>query len=125
MRLLLIGCTGLVGRGLVPQLQAAGHQLTVVSRRPSPAGLVSAQAAQLDWIQLDPATAASWEPSTPLHEALKLCDGVVNLAGEPIAEQRWTAQHRLLLESSRLDTTRYLVAAMATLDHPPSVLVNA
>ena len=125
MRLLLIGCTGLVGRGLIPQLQAAGHQLTVVSRRPSPAGFAAAQAAQLDWIQLDPAVAASWEPSTPLHEALKLCDGVVNLAGEPIAEQRWTAQHRLLLETSRLDTTRCLVAAMATLDQPPSVLVNA
>ena len=123
MRLLLIGCTGLVGRGLVPQLQAAGHQLTVVSRRPSPAGFSSAQAAQLDWIN----SIQQWRPVGPstLHEALNWCDGVVNLAGEPIAEQRWTAQHRQLLESSRLDTTGYLVAAMATLDQPPSVLVNA
>ena len=119
MRLLLIGCTGLVGRGLVPLLQAAGHQLTVVSRRRSPAGFSSAQVASLDWIQLDPAVASSWDSSTPLHEALNLCDGVVNLAGEPIAEQRWTAQHRQLLETSRLDTTRYLVRAMAGLDQPP------
>ena len=33
MRLLLLGCTGLVGRELVPLLLAAGHTLTVVSRQ--------------------------------------------------------------------------------------------
>ena len=33
MRLLLLGCTGLVGRELMPQLLAAGHTLTVVSRQ--------------------------------------------------------------------------------------------
>ncbi|MEB3241117.1 MAG: TIGR01777 family protein, partial [Synechococcus sp.] len=33
MRLLLLGCTGCVGRELVPMLQAAGHSLTVVSRQ--------------------------------------------------------------------------------------------
>ncbi|MFL0773339.1 MAG: NAD-dependent epimerase/dehydratase family protein, partial [Prochlorococcus sp.] len=35
MRLLLLGCTGFVGRELVPRLLAAGHQLTLVSRRPA------------------------------------------------------------------------------------------
>ena len=33
MRLLLFGCTGFVGRELLPLLLQAGHQLTVVSRR--------------------------------------------------------------------------------------------
>ena len=33
MRLLLFGCTGFVGRELLPLLLEAGHQLTVVSRR--------------------------------------------------------------------------------------------
>ena len=33
MRLLLLGCTGLVGRELVPMLRQAGHQLTLVSRQ--------------------------------------------------------------------------------------------
>ena len=125
MHLLLIGCTGLVGRGLIPMLQAAGHQLTVVSRRPSPDSLRTDAGTDLTWIQADPAAASSWAPSTPLQHALAACDGVVNLAGEPIAEQRWTAQHLQLLEASRLETTRHLVEAMASLDRPPSVLVNA
>ena len=33
MRLLLLGCTGFVGKELVPQLIQSGHQLTLVSRR--------------------------------------------------------------------------------------------
>ena len=33
MRLLLLGCTGLVGRELVPLLLAAGHTITLVSRQ--------------------------------------------------------------------------------------------
>tara|TARA_B100000073_G_scaffold104495_1_gene83695 strand:+ start:1472 stop:2416 length:945 start_codon:yes stop_codon:yes gene_type:complete len=125
MRLLLIGCTGLVGRGLIPLLQAAGHQLTLVSRRSSPAALPPEVAKSLQWIQADPAAASSWAPSMPLHDALAASDGVVNLAGEPIAEQRWSVQHLEKLEASRLCTTSHLVSAMATLAEPPSVLVNA
>ena len=125
MRLLLIGCTGLVGRGLIPVLQAAGHQLTLVSRRASPAGFSAELAKSLQWVQADPGVESSWAPATPLHDALAASDGVVNLAGEPIAEQRWTAQHLETLEASRLGTTRHLVRALATLAQPPSVLVNA
>ena len=126
MRLLLIGCTGLVGRGLIPLLNEAGHHLTVVSRRPASAlALPDSIASQLRWIQIDPAASSSWAASAALGQALAACDGVVNLAGEPIAEQRWTPQHLRLLESSRLETTRCLVEAMAALDTPPSVLVNA
>ena len=119
MRLLLIGCTGLVGRGLIPVLQAAGHQLTIVSRSASPAAFAADIAGRLQWIQVDPAESSNWAPSTLLHDALAASDGVVNLAGEPIAEQRWTAQHLETLESSRLATTHHLVSALATLAKPP------
>jgi uncharacterized protein (TIGR01777 family) len=50
---------------------------------------------------------------------------VVNLAGEPIAEKRWTPAHRQLLLDSRLRTTSLLVEAMARLPQPPRALVNA
>ena len=72
---------------------------------------------RLYWLQLDPAQPGSWQ-SRPL-DALSQADGVVNLAGEPIAEQRWTRTHLKLLESSRLETTRLLVEAMAALTAPP------
>lgn len=122
MRLLLLGCTGFVGRELVPFLLELGHELTVVSRRPQPfPALVSERLACL---QLDPAQAASWQHDG-LQQALAAAEGVVNLAGEPIAEQRWTPAHRRELLASRVDTTRHLVAAMAALPQPPAVLVNA
>lgn len=124
MRLLLLGCTGFVGKELVPQLIESGHQLTLVSRR-LPRGYDAERSdGRLTWLQLDPAQAASWQ-DVSLQGALSEADGVVNLAGEPIAEQRWTAAHLKILENSRLETTRLLVEAMADLKTPPQVLVNA
>lgn len=124
MRLLLLGCTGLVGRELVPTLLEAGHQLMLVSRR-SRTAVSWAWDQQLEWVQCDPAQASSWEQGGALQQALATADGVVNLAGEPIAEQRWTPAHLQLLHDSRIATTRHLTAAMAALVTPPSVLVNA
>ncbi|MGC6482785.1 MAG: TIGR01777 family oxidoreductase [Synechococcus sp.] len=124
MRLLLLGCTGLVGRELVPTLLDAGHQLTLVSRRPRMA-VPWANDRQLDWVQQDPAQASSWVQGGALQQALAAADGVVNLAGEPIAEQRWTPNHLRLLHDSRIATTGHLTAAMGALATPPSVLVNA
>ena len=124
MRLLLLGCTGFVGRELVPQLLQAQHQLTVVSRR-LPRGYDSERAdGRITWLQLDPAQPASWTDSA-MVEALTAADGVVNLAGEPIAEKRWSLAHLKVLEDSRLETTRLLVEAIGALAKPPQVLVNA
>ncbi len=121
MRLLLLGCTGFVGRELVPFLLDQGHELTLVSRRSQP---FPALADRLVGLNLDPAQADSWR-DPELLAALEATDGVVNLAGEPIAERRWSEAQCQILRSSRLSTTASLVAAMAALPHPPSVLVNA
>ena len=124
MRLLLLGCTGFVGRELVPLLLAESHQLSLVSRR-LPRGFEAERAdGRVQWLQLDPSRPQSWQVPE-LKEALDQADGVVNLAGEPIAEKRWTPPHRQLLESSRLDTTQLLVEAIKASSTPPSVLVNA
>jgi NAD dependent epimerase/dehydratase family enzyme len=109
MRLLLLGCSGFVGRELVPFLQGLGHSLTVVSRRSHPFPQCGES---LTCLQLDPSDPASWE-KTALLEALAAADAVVNLAGEPIAEKRWTPAQRQLLIDSRVGTTRMLVEAMA------------
>lgn len=124
MRLLLLGCTGFVGRELVPQLLQAGHQLTLVSRRLA-RGYAAEQAdGRVTWLQFDPAVESSWQDGA-LLSALAQADGVVNLAGEPIAEKRWTTSHLKVLEDSRLETTRLLVEALKACATPPAVLVNA
>ena len=121
MRLLLLGCTGFVGRALVPLLLERGHSCSVVSRREG--CLAGLDHPQLRRLQANPATAASWR-KPELIEALAAAEAVVNLAGEPIAEQRWTAPHVRLLSDSRLQTTRLLVEAMAAQPQKPSVLIN-
>ena len=124
MHLLLLGCTGFVGKELVPQLLQAGHQLTLVSRRLARGYDKERSEGRLSWLQLDPSVVSSWQDSN-LLAALEAAEGVVNLAGEPIAEKRWTDSHLKVLENSRLETTRLLVEAVKTCTTPPAVLVNA
>ena len=106
MRLFLLGCTGFIGRELVPLLQREGHSCTLLSRQPASAtgsaiasgsGSGSSRVARL---QGDPADSATWRRPDVL-EALADAEGVVNLAGEPIADQRWTPEHRQRLLDGR------------------------
>ncbi|MFM8673440.1 MAG: NAD-dependent epimerase/dehydratase family protein, partial [Vulcanococcus sp.] len=123
MRILLVGCSGFVGRALVPLLLQHGHQLTLVSRSPQP--LPALQHEQLTRLQANPADPASWgQPA--LQQALAHAEAVVNLAGEPIAEKRWSPGHLQLLHDSRIHTTRALVAALAALPagQGPTVLIS-
>ena len=123
MRILLVGCSGFVGRALVPLLLNRGHRLTLVSRAAQP--LPALQHPQLTRLQANPADPSSWgQPA--LQQALADAEAVVNLAGEPIAEKRWTPAHLQLLHDSRILTTRALVQALAALPagQGPTVLIN-
>jgi uncharacterized protein (TIGR01777 family) len=69
---------------------------------------------------------AAWNPATgELGGASVGADAVVNLAGASIADGRWTTQRKALLHSSRIDTTRALMGALAKMNARPSVLVSA
>lgn len=52
-------------------------------------------------------------------------EGVIHLAGEPIAGKRWTAEQKQKIRSSRIDTTRALVAAIAAAKQKPRFLINS
>jgi uncharacterized protein (TIGR01777 family) len=121
MRLLLLGCSGFVGRELVPFLLELGHEVTLVSRQAQPFPALVGK--RLSCIRLDPADPASWAHNG-LEMAAAQAEGVVNLAGEPIAERRWTQAHCELLLQSRVRTTELLVAALARQERPPAVLIN-
>jgi uncharacterized protein (TIGR01777 family) len=68
----------------------------------------------------------SWDPITgELGVAAAGADAVVNLAGASVAHGRWTPERKRLLRSSRVDTTRSLVQALAKMAARPGVLVSA
>lgn len=73
----------------------------------------------LEVVALTPAESGSWQQS------VAGCDGVVNLAGAPIAEERWTPARKQEILDSRKRGTEKIVAAIAGANPKPSVLVSA
>ena len=67
-----------------------------------------------------------WDPyaQTLDIEALEGLDAVVHLAGENIADGRWTAGKKLRIRESRIQGTRFLAQSLASLFDPPKVLVS-
>ncbi len=124
MHLLLLGCTGFIGKELVPKLLGHGHKLTLVGRTPFGDLSNEIKSHDLNYLQLDPSKEDTWlDPE--LIKSLEECDVVLNLAGEPIAEKRWSTSHCNVLIASRVETTRLLVQAMGCIKRPPKTLINA
>lgn len=117
MRIVIAGGSGFLGRALNAALGRDGHDLTILTRRQGlePAG--SRAGARL----------VTWNPSAaeaPWIDTVHGADAVINLAGDSIAEGRWTApkKHRIL--QSRLEATRSLVAAIERTSAPPGLFLS-
>ncbi len=109
MKVVIAGGTGALGRRLCEDLHAHGHEVVVLTRRPR-----SGRFRQVEW---DGRQVGAWR--TELDGS-----AVVNLAGELVDRRPNQANVRLLTES-RVQPTRALVAASATLTQPVPVRVQA
>lgn len=116
MKVAITGATGFVGSRLVEQLQAKGHDPLILTRNREAALKVFPN---LEVVTYTPCESGSWQ------EAISGCDAVVHLAGEPIAEKRWTAQQKQEILNSRQLSTQKIVEAMKKAKSKPGVLVNA
>lgn len=115
MKVGITGGTGFVGNRLVQRLQEEGHAVLLFTRNPDKAkGLFPGA----EVVVYTPKESGSWQ------DAIAGCEGVVNLAGEPIAE-RWTERSKQELLDSRKTGTEKLVEAIAKANPRPSVLVSA
>ncbi len=114
MKIIVTGGTGFIGRALINELAGQRHEVVVFSRKADhpphfPGRLV-------EW---DARSAGPWQ--TEVASA----DAVVNLAGAPIAERRWTDARKRLLVESRILSTRLLVEAFAVRSAPLPLLISA
>lgn len=111
MKILITGGTGLIGRHLIPRLLELGHSVIVVTRSPEKARQ-----------QLD-ARVELWKGLNE-RSTLDGIDAVINLAGEPIADKRWTEEQKQRLCNSRWHITQKLVELFAASIQPPAVLIS-
>ncbi len=113
MRALVTGATGFIGRALVAQLKKP----VVLTRDPGRAKALLGDVEAHAWA--DPAH----EP--PPAAALAGIDAVFHLAGDNVAQGRWSDAKKERIRSSRVGPTEKLVAALVALEAKPKVLVSA
>jgi uncharacterized protein len=110
MKILISGSHGLVGSALAKALQQSGYQVLV---------LVRGKATSANEIEWDPKRGL-----LSLHSVEGL-DAVVHLAGEAIAEGRWSDEKKQRIRESRVQGTRLLAEKLAETASPPGVFVGA
>ncbi len=111
MKILISGSHGLVGTALIKSLERdGGHEIfRLVRHAPN-------SRAEIEW--------------SPDRYSIALAriegfDAVVHLAGESIADGRWTEEKKKRIRESRVKGTRLLGDALANLASPPKSLISA
>ena len=115
MKFAVTGGTGFIGSRLVERLQSEGHQVLLLVRNISKA---QQRFPKAEVVSYTPKVSGAWQQS------IATCDGVVNLAGEPISN-RWTDNSKQEILESRSIGTEKIVEAINKANPKPSVLVNA
>lgn len=115
MKVVVTGATGLVGRALIRSLLSESHNVTRLVR------------GDAQGFSAPGTRAVHWEPEKGSIDAKELegHDAVVHLAGDPIAEGRWTEEKKQRIRESRVVGTRLLAETLAGLEAKPKVLVSA
>jgi uncharacterized protein len=105
------GSTGLIGTALVGALEAGGHFVRRIVRRP-------ARDAEHD---------IRWDPAAGTIDVVELsgADAIVHLAGANVAGHRWTDSYKAQIRDSRVLGTRLLSKTIAGMLAKPAVLVSA
>ena len=115
MKIVITGATGFIGSLLADRLWNQFHSLVLLSRKPpAEVGIT-----KKEWIAWNPPAGGAWEA------ALEGADGIINLAGEPIAGKRWSTEQKKILRTSRIDATRALVNAIAKAKVKPKFFLSA
>ncbi|PHS72974.1 MAG: TIGR01777 family protein [Cycloclasticus sp.] len=107
MNILITGGTGFIGSTLCKRLLDNNNDIVVLSRRADAIEKPLRGINTFDELKSD----VTFEV-------------VINLAGEPIADKRWSDQQKQRILNSRLDTTKKLVEYLKTTQHKPKLLIS-
>lgn len=115
MKIIVTGSTGLIGSALVASLLARGDEVTCLVRE------------KRDAPRADGTREVLWSPDRGELNAAELegHDAAIHLAGDPIAEGRWTDEKKRRIRESRVQGTTLLAETLARLSAPPRTLLTA
>ena len=115
---IITGGTGFVGSSLVGSLQQKDPQIKkifILTRNKSSA--VKKSKSDDDKIE--------YIESFDYFKDNTKIDTIINLAGEPIADKRWSNEQKTRLRQSRINTTRDVIQLIARLKTKPQTLISA
>ena len=107
MNILITGATGFIGTELCGLLSRQNHDLVFKTRHPE--RIKGAIRGISSLAQLNPA---------------ETFDVVINLAGEPIADKRWSIAQQQRITDSRLNTTQEIIDYFATSESKPALFIS-
>lgn len=110
--ILITGGSGFVGRALCQKAMARGWEVSVLSRQPA------------DKVRQICGSKVRVVASLSDIAQLPAIDHVINLAGEPIMEGRWSTARKQKIRESRIELTRQLVNTLSRLPHKPATLIS-
>ncbi|PID13802.1 TIGR01777 family protein [Sporosarcina sp. P34] len=112
MKVVIAGGTGFIGSILTEKLKDNGHEVVVLTRKPS------SKQSGIQYVQ--------WltDHTSPENEVGQV-DAFVNLAGVSIDDSRWTKERKKQIYDSRITATQEVLRIIRRLPKKPRVLVNA
>lgn len=110
MNILVTGGTGLIGQALIKRLNAQNAFVTVLTRNTSKAKKIFNQKVNfIEKLSL---------------EIIESTDVIINFAGEPIANKRWSASQKAKICQSRWQVTEQLTQLIKQANLPPSLFIS-
>jgi len=109
--ILITGGTGLIGKELMDLLMESGYNVAVLSRRKGIEGVKS-----FYW---------DYEAEVLDEDAIEFADVIIHLAGEGIANKRWSPEQKQKILDSRVKTTNLLFSKSIKAKNKPKMIISA
>lgn len=110
--ILITGATGLVGKKLIPSLQALGHEVRILARKD---------------VKINGVKVYLWDVYK--QEIDKAClngvDTIIHLAGEGIADKKWTEERKKQIIDSRVMSAELLYKTIQETNSPIKSFISA
>lgn len=122
MKIVIAGGTGFLGSPLAEMYAEEGHDVRVLTRSLMPGDTRHDPGTGVPGV-----TRVGWKAdgkTGPWAAVLEDADALINLAGESIAEKRWSPQRKAQLHDSRILATRSLAIAVKAASRPPAAFIS-